>query len=361
MSHHSLQQGDRRGDRRKHHQQVEQDAEDGAQTAHAAEHVLHGDKQQLGAAQRAGGIQGETAGDDAQAGHQRHQRIHDDDENGVFLEVLLLIQIGAVGDHNAHAQRQGEEHLTAGGGKHGQEIGGFFDDAVGHSPARNEHVLQAIHRAGQGAGADNADQQHHEQRGHAHGTNLLDTAADAAHDDEHGQRHKDETVDNGLSGVAHKGVEYLCAQRSAVGRSHLRKGGGAEAGAEQIAHVHHHVLDAVAAQCAVEEQNKERGQDAQPAQPLEALAQHMIRADHALAGLAAQRQLAHHDDKAAQNGQHQIHDQEGKTAGGAHFIGEAPDVAQADCRTDRRHQESKIGSKAFSFFHCFLSLLNTFP
>ena len=46
---------------------------------------------------------------------------------------------------------------------------------------------------------------------------------------------------------------------------------------------------------------------------------------------------------------------------GAHLIGEAPDVAQADCRTDRRHQESKIGSKAFSFFHCFLSLLNTFP
>ena len=39
-----------------------------------------------------------------------------------------------------------------------------------------------------------------------------------------------------------------------------------------------------------------------------------------------------------------------------HLIGEAPDVAQADCRADRGHQEPEIGSKAFSFFHCFLSL-----
>ncbi len=42
-----------------------------------------------------------------------------------------------------------------------------------------------------------------------------------------------------------------------------------------------------------------------------------------------------------------------RAAGGAHLIGEAPDVAQADCRADRGHQESKIGSKAFSFFHVF--------
>ena len=75
-----------------------------------------------------------------------------------------------------------------------------------------------------------------------------------------------------------------------------------------------------------------------------------------MAGLAADGQLAHHNDEAAQDRQDQIDDEEREAAGGTHLIGEAPDVAQADCRADRGHQEPEIGSKAFSFFHCFLSL-----
>ena len=59
--------------------------------------------------------------------------------------------------------------------------------------------------------------------------------------------------------------------------------------------------------------------------------------------------------KPQQNRQNEVNNEERKAAGGAHFIGEAPDVAQADRRADRGHQETEIGSKAFSFFHCFLS------
>ncbi len=81
----------------------------------SAKHVLHGDEQQGGAAQIAGGIQSEAAGQHAQAGHQSHQRVHDHDQQRVLLDVLLLIQIGAVGNHGRHAQGQGEEHLAAGG------------------------------------------------------------------------------------------------------------------------------------------------------------------------------------------------------------------------------------------------------
>ena len=146
----------------------------------------------------------------------------------------------------------------------------------------------------------------------------------------------------------------------AVGHRRLRQRVGAEAGVEQIADVQDRVLDAVAAQGAVEEQNEERGQDAQPTDPFESLAQSLIGADDTLAGLAAQRQLTHHDDEAAEDCQNQIDDEECKAARGAHFIGETPDVAQADCRADRRHQETKVGSKAFSFFHVF-SPYNFFP
>ena len=144
MGHNGLQQGDRGGDGGKHHQQVEQDAEDGACSAHAVEHVLHGDEQQGGAAQVAGGVQGETAGDHAQTGHQGHQGIHHHDDDGVLLQVLLLIQIGAVGDHSRHTQGQGEEHLAACCGYYREEVRRFFDDAVGQSPAGDKHVLQAL-------------------------------------------------------------------------------------------------------------------------------------------------------------------------------------------------------------------------
>ena len=302
------------------------------------------------------------------------------------------MQVGTVGDHGAHAQRQGEEHLAAGGGKHAEEVGNLGDvldngDAVDGGDhgavhqslgrlivtgARHiaglEHVFQAVQRAAlnglhdgaavglqnghfklvaaQGAGADDADEQDDEQCGHTHGADLLDAAADAAHNDEHGQQNEDQTVDHGLKLVAHELAEHIGAAHAA----------GAEACAEQVAHVQHDVLDAVAAQCAVEEQDQEGGQDAQPAQPLELFAQCFVSAHGAVAGLTTQSQLAHHDDKAAACCQQQINEQEGKSAAGAHFIGEAPDVTQADRRTNSGHQESKIGSEAFSFFHNFLSL-----
>ena len=79
----------------------------------------------------------------------------------------------------------------------------------------------------------------------------------------------------------------------------------------------------------------------------------MVRADHAAAGATAQGQLTHHDDETAQGRQDQVDDEECEAAVGAHLIGEAPDVAKAHCRTDGSHEESKCGSKAFSFFHFF--------
>ena len=164
VGHDDLQQRDGGGDGSKHHQQIEQDAEQSAQ-GHFVEHILHGHKQQGRAAQSAGGVQGETAGDNAQTSHQGHHGIHDNDEQSVLFDVFLFMQVGAVGDHGAHAQRQGEEHLAAGSGNNGEEIGGFLNNTVFQSPAGNEHILQAVHSAGQGAGADDADEQDDEQSG----------------------------------------------------------------------------------------------------------------------------------------------------------------------------------------------------
>ena len=347
VGHDDLQQGDGGGNCGQDDQQVEDNAEDVTHGTHGVKHVLHGDEQQLGAADGALGIQGETGGHDSQAGHQGNEGIADDDDQSVLFNVLLLIQVGAVGDHDTHAQGQGEEHLTACVGQDRDDTGCLFDNAVLHSPAGNEHVLQAIHSAGQGAGADDDDDQHEEQAGHTDGAELLDTAGHAAHNDDEGQQHEDEAVDHGLQLIGQHVAEHLAAGQAVV----------AEAGAEDVAHVQNHVLHAVAAQGAIEAQDQERSDDAQPAQPLESLAQDLVRADHAAPGLAAQSQLAHHDHEAAQSRQDQVNDEECESAVSAHLIGEAPDVAKADCRTNGCHQESKCGSKAFSFFHFFLSLV----
>ena len=258
---------------------------------------------------------------------------------------------------------------TGNGADHGpvhQSRGGLIVTGAGDI-ARLEHILQAVQGtavdhllhgaavglqnghgevvAAQGAGPDDADHQQDEQGGHTHGTDLLNAVADAAHNDDQGDEHEDQTIDHGLALVGQQAAEHLCAAQAA----------GAEAGVEEAAQVHGDILDAVAAQSAVERQDQEGCDDTQPAQPLEALGEDLIGADDAAAGLAAQGQLAHHDDEAAQRRQDQIDDQEREAAVGAHLVGEAPDVAKAHRRSHGSHQEPECGSKAFSFFHCFLS------
>ena len=97
------------------------------------------------------------------------------------------------------------------------------------------------------------------------------------------------------------------------------------------------ILDAVSAQNRVEAQDDEGGEHRQPAHPLKARGQGVVCADGALAGFPAHGQLGHHDAEANEDGQQQIDDQEREAAGLAHFIGEAPDVAQAHGRADGGH------------------------
>ena len=259
--------------------------------------------------------------------------------------MLLLVEVGAVGNHGAHADGQREEHLPTSGGNDLEDAGGFLNDAVGNRPAGDEHVLQTVDRAGERTGADDADQQHEKQRRHADAAELLDAARDAAHDDDHREDDEDQAVDHALALTGEECAEHLTAAQAVR----------AEGRAGQVADVEDDVLQAVAAEGAVKAHDEERGSDTQPADPLEALGQRPVGGDGTLAGFAADGQLAHHDDKAAQNREDQVDDEEREAAVGTHFVGEAPDVAQADGRADCGHQESKIGSKAFSFFHSFLS------
>lgn len=186
MGHDGLQQGDRRGDGRKDDQQVEDDAEDRADhAAHAVKHILHGDEEKLRTADLTRGVQRETRGHDAQTRHQSDDGVHDDDDRGILFEVLLLVEVGAVGNHGAHADGQREEHLPTSGGNDLEDAGGFLNDAVGNRQPGTNMYFRPSTAPGSVQARTDADQQHEKQRRHADAAELLDAARDAAHDDDH--------------------------------------------------------------------------------------------------------------------------------------------------------------------------------
>ena len=321
-----LDQGDGGGNGRHQHEQIEDHAEQGADSAHGLEHVLEGDEQQLWAAEGgAGSVGRHGGGNDGDARHDGNQGVREDHHHGVLHNVLLLFHIGAVGDGDAHGQGQGEEHLPAGGSQHGDKAGRGLNEARLHRVAGEEHEFQALRRAGQGDGTDDDDDQHHEQGGHAHVVELLNAAGDAAPVDEVADDHEQEGEHDAAEGVGQHGAEQVCAGLD------LRPAEG------QVAQVQGHVLNAVAAQNRIEAQDDEGGEHRQPAHPLKARGQGVVGADGALAGFPAHGQLGHHDAEAHEDGQQQIDDQEREAAGLAHFIGEAPDVAQAHGGADGGH------------------------
>lgn len=171
-----------------------------------------------------------------------------------------------------------------------------------------------------------------------------------AHDDEAGQREEDDAVDDGLRLVREQTVEEVARGEAAA----------APGGAEDVAEVDDYVLRDVAAEDGVEAHDEEGGGYAQPAEPAHFLGELFVGADDAEAGLASQRQLAHHDDEADEQHQQQIHYQKCKAAVGAHLVREAPQVAEADRRADRGHEEAEIAPQfprlCSMFFPPFKSL-----
>ncbi len=321
-----LDQGDGGGNGRHQHEQVEDHAEQGADGAHGLEHVLKGDEQQLGTAEGGAGAVGcHGGGNDGDARHDGNQSVREDHHHGVLHDVLLLFHVGAVGDGDAHGQGQGEEHLPAGGGQDGDETRSLLNEARLHRIAGEEHEFQALRRAGQGNGTDDDDDQHHKQGGHAHVVELLNAPGDAAPVDEIAEDHEQEGEHDAAERIGQHGAEQV------------RPGFDLRTGESQVAQVQGHVLDAVAAQNRVEAQDDEGREHRQPAHPLEARGQGVVCADGALAGFPAHGQLAHHNAEAHEDGQQQIDDQEGEAAGLAHFVGEAPDVAQAHGGADGGH------------------------
>ena len=194
---HDLGEGDGGGDGRQRDQQIEQHPEQGTGSAHGVEHVLKGDEQQLGSGQlRPGTAQSEGGGQHRHTGQNGHQGVRDDNEGGVFHQVLLLAEIGAIGDGDAHGQGQREEHLPARSGEHPEKI------LLEHREVGGKHKFQSVDCPGQGQRPDDDDDQHNKQGGHTHFIEALDAVFDAAADDQKadGDEQEREQQSHGLVG-----------------------------------------------------------------------------------------------------------------------------------------------------------------
>ena len=310
----NFQQSDGGGDGCNEDQEVEQEADHVANhAAHAVqEDVLHGGEQQAGACAVVH-TEGCAGRQDHHAGKQREQGVGEGDDQSILLNVLILGQIGAEGDVDAHGQRQGEEHLAGGNLQDVEEALGVGElGEVGL-----EHELVALDGAGlEGNEDDDADEDHAQCR-HGHLAELFDAALNTAHNDDHGDQHsQSQEQDHGL-GV----IEQIAKEAGALT--------GEAVHTEDLNQEAHAVAQGHTGQHGVEAQDQEGAEGGHPADDLIFLAQLGVCA-HAQTGLTAQSELAHHQQSADENDQDQVDHQEGEAAGGAHLVGEAPQVAQTD-------------------------------
>ena len=190
-------------------------------------------------------------------------------------------------------------------------------------------------------GADDDDEQHHEQGRHADLVELLDAAGDAAGHDEKADRHE--------------GDQHADGRRDAG--DHRAEGAAVRHALEEAKQVDDDVVDAVAAQDRVEGHDQERREHREPAEP-GILARHrFVSGDRSLSGLTAEGKLRGHDDQADEDRQEQIDEQEREAAGFAHLVRKAPDIAEADRRADGCKQEAYVAApRAALIFHRLPSL-----
>ena len=299
------------------------------------EHRLHRGEQQPGA----GAVlhaEGGAGGHDGHAGHDGDERVRAADDERVALQVLLLAEVGAVGHHDAETDRQGEEHLPGGVFEHAAEADFRIAE---HGEVGAEHELVALGRAGLAGDVEDDEHEQAEQRRHADVAELLDAALHTAgHDEDVEQDIEHEKQDHAVR------IRQEIAEKA---RALTRPGKltPAEDGQE--------VADGVAQDDAAEHEVKahdaKAAHDARVTEPGVLLRQAAVGAHGALAAAAAERELAEHDRHAHEHDEHEIQQQEHGAAALAHLIREAPDIAEANGRADRGHEEAEVAAPAAAF------------
>ena len=140
--------------------------------------------------------------------------------------MLCFGQIGPVGDHDGHADRQGIECLPQ-GGQYCLE---------GHlAPVEGEHIPETLSGAGEGHRPDQQDQQQDEQGGHPDFVESFNAALYASDDDDGVDGHKDGGEQHCQPGERGRAVPVGSQHFIEVAEGIAVDGGGVHGVAEDVA------------------------------------------------------------------------------------------------------------------------------
>ena len=242
--------------------------------------------------------------EDGQTGQQRHDRVEHADHGGGAHEVDLLAGVGAVGDHDAHAERQGVKRLA-----HGHEHG--LERDAGEIGLEVERQALAQHR-------------------HEHLGGFLDAVLDAAHDDRHAQHEKQRRVENDLTRVDGERADDARVAAEGVER----------------------VLRRPAAEHGVVADDERWDHDRHEAAPAEVFVDHLVGGHGVCLRAAAEIDLAEHRDKADEQHARDVDEHEGGAAVLRRLVREAPEVAEAHGAAGGGEDEADTAGKSnFFLFH----------
>lgn len=321
---HDLDQGHDGRDGRDVDHDEERERHDLTHAAHGLEHLRQDDEHErdaLAAAEQ-GGVKVRDGREDGQTGQQRHDRVEHADHGGGAHEVDLLAGVGAVGDHDAHAERQGVKRL-AHGHEHGLErdageIGLEVErQALAHAAAERQRVDRD--------GNEDAEQHRHEHLG-----GFLDAVLDAAHDDRHAQHEKQRRVENDLTRVDGERADDARVAAEGVER----------------------VLRRPAAEHGVVTDDERGDHDRHETAPAEVFVDHLVGGHGVCLRAAAEIDLAEHRDKADEQHARDVDEHEGGAAVLRRLVREAPEVAEAHGAAGGGEDEADTAGKSnFFLFH----------
>lgn len=296
--------------------------------AHGLEHLRQDDEHErdaLAAAEQRG-VEVRNRREDCQTCDERHERVEDADHGGGAHEIHFFAGVRAVGDHDAHAERQGVKRLT-----HGHEHG--LERDAGEIGLEIE-AQPLTHAAAERQRVDGDGDEDQKQHRHEHLGGLLDAVLDAAHDDHHAQHEEDRGVENDLARVDGERADDA---------------GVAAEGVERV-------LGRPAAEHGVVADDERGDHDRHESAPAEVLVDHLVGGHGVCLRAATEIDLAEHRHEADEQHARNVDEHEGRAAVLRRLVREAPEVSEPHGAARGGEDEADAaGESNFFLFH------NRFP
>ena len=324
--------------RREEHEQEEHESDHLAGGAQAVEQLGQRAEHQARTGlfrNRIAAAEGDERGrDDHETCKEGYEQVKARDARGGLDDVLLLLEVAAVGDHDAHGKRQAVEHLAERADEQlGRELGEVGGDII----------QQSVDRAGKGQRVDGQRDGHDDERRHHDEIGFLDAAFDAERDDDEGSRHEDRHEHEARHGTRDEPCEISVA------------GDGGRLG-----DIGERIFGHPAADDAVVRRDDEGHEGRQDADGQVLTPEMGEGADRRQLRAATERDFENQHRYAEREDEHDIGEKEHASAVLGRKIREAPHIAQADRRCRSRQDEHPFArprGSGLSRIRHFLSLL----